>query len=86
VQKPKQPGLNPSAAADRPSFLTQTQICERFGISDETWRRWRKARQVPAPLPNIPGHPRWAVADIEDFERGRFGATGRHYFVAARRR
>lgn len=72
---------------ERPvSFLTQIQICRRLGISDETWRRWRKARQVPAPVPNVPGHPRWSVRDIEDFERGLYGARGRVYFGSARRK
>jgi hypothetical protein len=54
-------------------LLTTRLICERFGISRETWRVWVKSRQAPAPVPGLPGHPRWAVRDIEHFERGRFG-------------
>lgn len=65
--------------------LRQFEICQRLGISDDTWRAWRKARKVPAPVPNVPGRPRWRVKDIEDFARGLYGAGHRVYFGAARR-
>ena len=53
-------------------FLSTPSICERFGISRWTWHRWVVSGQAPAPVHNWPGHPRWAVSDIERFERGRF--------------
>jgi predicted DNA-binding transcriptional regulator AlpA len=64
---------NEHAPSRQPKLLRIPDICERFGISRETWRVWVKSRQAPAPVPGLPGHPRWAVRDIEHFERGRFG-------------
>lgn len=71
--------------ANGPRLLTQIQVCRRLGIGVQTWRDWRAARRVPAPVPNVPGRPRWSVSDIEDFERGLYGPHGRVYFGAARR-
>jgi hypothetical protein len=68
------------------TLLTQIQICRRLGISDETWRRWRVARRVPAPVPNVPGRPRWTLAAIQEFEAGMGQRGGRRaYFQSARR-
>lgn len=69
--------------AGQPQLLTQLHICRRLGIGVTTWRRWRAARRVPAPVPGLPGRPRWRLADIEAFERGLHG-TGRRYFGSAR--
>lgn len=66
------------------TLLTQTEICRRLGICDETWRKWRAAKRVPLPVPNIPGAKRWRLSDIEDFERGLF--TGRRVYLASARR
>jgi hypothetical protein len=75
-----------SVAASDVKLITQIQICRRLGIAVNTWRNWRVARQAPAPVPNVPGRPRWRVADIEAFERGLFRHGGRTFFGAARRR
>lgn len=52
-----------------PDLLTQLEVCQRIGISDETWRRWRKRGLTPAPVQNLPPHsrPKWRVADIDAF-------------------
>jgi predicted DNA-binding transcriptional regulator AlpA len=63
--------------AREPKLLGKDDICARLGISRWTWQRWVKSRQAPAPVPGIPGHPRWAVRDIEHFERGRFVGRAR---------
>jgi predicted DNA-binding transcriptional regulator AlpA len=63
-------------------LLRGPAIFKRLGISRWTWAHWVKAGQAPAPVPNVPGFPRWLLKDIEDFERGAYGA-GR-YFRAAR--
>lgn len=73
----------PVALPSKARWITQKAICERFGISDETWRRWRKAGETPQPIA-APGIPRWLVSEIDDFERGRFGA--RAFGTAIRRR
>lgn len=54
------------------THLRIAAICERFGITRQTWRMWVVSQQAPQPIPNLPGHPRWAVDDIERFARGRF--------------
>lgn len=73
--------------ADAPRLLRQIQVCRRLGIAVQTWRRWRAARRVPAPVANLPGRPRWREADIEAIERGmlRAGSGGRAYFGGARK-
>lgn len=53
---------------EQPAFLRQMEICERLGISDETWRRWRASGVAPRPV-NLPGRKRWRLEDIEAFER-----------------
>lgn len=67
-------------------LLTQVQVCRAIPISVRTWRRWRTARLVPAPVPNIPGWPRWREADIVAFKRGLRAAGGRRVHFGAGRR
>jgi len=71
----------------RPELIGQTAICKRLGISDETWRKWRKRGIAPRPV--VPGYqPRWNVADIDAFVAGSSapGGSGRHYFASSRPR
>jgi hypothetical protein len=56
--------------AHGPQVLTQSRVCRRLGISDETWRTWRK-RGITPPRVELPGHPRWRLDDIIAFEHGR---------------
>jgi hypothetical protein len=79
--------MSAAAPPQEQKFLTQIEICRRLGISDETWRRWRKRGDVLPPA-DLPGHPRWPVAYIEKFERGHRPAPGRRTFFggASRRR
>lgn len=75
------------APARAQQLLSTPAICERLGIERHTWRRWVVSRRAPAPVPNLPGHPRWTVEAIENFRRGLYGQAGRRvYFGAARRR
>lgn len=89
VLEPVPPPAQPDdhVASDPPETITQLRICRRLGISDETWRRWRKAGLTPRPVA-MPGRPRWLVSDIEAFKRGRVAVPGRRQFfvTAARRR
>lgn len=61
-------------------LIGQSDVCRYIGVSVRTWRRWRAAGLVPAPVPNIPGRPRWRLTAIESFKRGLFGARGRRFF------
>jgi len=74
----------PQGHGDGPDVLTQTQICRRLGLSDETWRRWR-ARGITPPRVALPGHPRWTRADIDAFAQGRRWRNSEPGFLAARR-
>ena len=65
--------------------LTQTQICRKYGISDETWRRWRAAQMTPDPVPNLPGAKRWRAADVAAFFDGRAPESPRRFFSSHRR-
>lgn len=62
-------------------FTTQAEICRRLGISDETWRTWRKRGLTPPQVP-LPGRPRWRTADINAWLDDRSGR--RRYFGARR--
>ena len=64
-------------------LIDSRTICARFGICRHTWHRWVVAQHAPAPVPNLPGHPRWRVEDIEAFERGAYRAS--RYFRGARK-
>jgi predicted DNA-binding transcriptional regulator AlpA len=66
-----------------PVLLSQKQVCARLGISDDTWRRWRK-RGVTPPQSDLPGHPRWRADDIEAFGQRR--KVARSFFITAGRR
>jgi hypothetical protein len=68
-----------------PSLIRQAHICLRLGISDETWRRWRAAGLVPAPV-TTHGRPRWRVVDIERIEAGEVVIPGRRSFFGGARR
>lgn len=68
-----------------PELVTQKAICQRLGISDETWRRWRQSGRAPAPAPwPLSSHrmPRWRRAVIDAFVASR--GEGRSYFKTAR--
>ena len=64
----------------RSELLPIGVVTEMAGVSRWTWRRWVKAGQAPARVPNIPGHPRWSRASVEQFLVGRHGlrAFGSH--------
>lgn len=70
------------AVPPEPELLTRAAVCRRLGIDAKTWWRWRQARRAPAPVPNVPGWPRWRRQDIEAFERGDVWG-GRRYFRRA---
>jgi hypothetical protein len=71
----------------QPELIGQLALCRRFGISDDTWRRWRAARLTPEPV-DLPGRPRWLLSEIEAFFlRGRRRPEGgRSFFGSAVRR
>lgn len=77
--EPQQPARDEHASLQRPELLTQIQICRRLGISDETWRRWRKRRLTPEPV-EMPGRPRWRASEIDQFTRGRRVEQGHRAF------
>jgi predicted DNA-binding transcriptional regulator AlpA len=56
-------------------LLRISEVCARLGVSRFTWHGWVKSGLAPAPVPNVPGHPRWRVREIEGFERGAFAVT-----------
>lgn len=77
----EQPQRDPHGA----DLLRQYEICALFGISDETWRRWRQRGRTPAPV-DLPGVPRWRRADVEALlERVKSNKT-RQFFQTANRR
>ena len=63
--------LENRVSAENKSLMRIEDICERFDISRQTWHRWVRAQIAPQPVFNMPGHPRWRVAEIDRFERGR---------------
>ena len=87
IPQPLEPSdLDPQSASrrsDGPDLLTQKQVCQRLGISPDTWTRWRKAGHVPEAVTLPSGRRKWRVADIDAFFlRGRAieSAPRRRYF------
>jgi hypothetical protein len=75
--------------SDRP-WLTQKDICERFGICDETWRRlWRSGRApAPDPVVSSTNRPKWGKQVIDDWDDERRGIVkhkARTFFASHRR-
>lgn len=69
------------------TLLRQFEICQRLGISDQTWMNWRKRGRAPEPVRDVPGVPRWRVSDIEAFERDLVTVRpGRRSYFASHRR
>jgi predicted DNA-binding transcriptional regulator AlpA len=52
-----------------PRFLSKTQVCRRFGVSESTLSRAVRQNRFPSPV-NLLGSRRvgWRIADIEDHE------------------
>lgn len=80
----QQPLRREHVAGTALDLLRIADICARGGFSRDTWGRWVKCGKAPAPVPNIPGHPRWSAESIERFFQGR-QTTGRSYFKKAQR-
>lgn len=48
--------------------LSQRELCEVLGVSDTTWRNWRRDRVEPiAELEPRTYHPRYAKADVRRY-------------------
>lgn len=59
--------LDPQTSAsgrNTADLLTQKQVCQRLGISEDTWTRWRKAQRVPDAVTLPSGRRKWRVVDI----------------------
>lgn len=77
-------------------LLRQVEVCNRLGISDETWMRWRRLKKagkanyqcVPDPVPSSPAVKKWRESDIEALLAGEFSpiAMPRRYFGTHRQR
>lgn len=55
----------PARDGDGPDLLNQRQVCGKFGISDQTWIRWRKAGRTPAAVTLPSGRLKWRRDDID---------------------
>jgi hypothetical protein len=52
------------------TYITQPTIARRYGVSNDTVRRWRRSGKFPQPdiyLPN--GWPAWTLKTVEGHER-----------------
>lgn len=65
---------------DDGDLLTQVQVCQRLGISDQTWMRWRKAGRVPDPVVLPSGRRKWRAADITALIDPRPVSSRRRFF------
>ena len=52
--------------APRLEYVRTGEFVKRLQVSAPTFRKWRRAGQVPPPLP-LPGAPRWAKPVVEAF-------------------
>lgn len=76
----------PAGEGDGADLLTQVQVCRKLGISDETWRRWRRALRTPLAVTMPSGRLKWRaseIAGLEGYVRDE-RAAGRRYFGSVR--
>ena len=57
--------MTKSVSSNGPKTLRTVEICQRFGISRETLRRWRHQGHFPEPKQLGPGMLAWDSDDIE---------------------
>jgi predicted DNA-binding transcriptional regulator AlpA len=76
---------NADAAANTPIFLNGPSVCARLGVSRWTWARWVRSGDAPRPSA-LPGHPKWSLQSIEQFERGLVVGRGLAQAAARSRR
>jgi predicted DNA-binding transcriptional regulator AlpA len=67
-------------------LLTQVQVCDRLGISADTWTRWRKAGRVPDPVTLPSGRRKWRVSDIDALLQVRATSGRRRFFGSVQTR
>ena len=56
-------------AADGPRYLSVNSVARRYGVSVATIWRWVALGKFPAPWKLASGTSRWAIADLEAYER-----------------
>lgn len=56
-------------------FLSDKQIASRYSVARSTIWRWVKTSDFPAPLKLATGCSRWRMADVEEWEKSRFGGA-----------
>jgi predicted DNA-binding transcriptional regulator AlpA len=79
--------LDPQSGArrdDTRELLTQVQVCQRLGISDQSWMRWRKAGRTPEAVTLPSGRLKWRVSDIDALTRVPERSARRRHFASAR--
>lgn len=85
ASRPKRPAHQRGPFADR--FLSDSGVAKRYRVLRQTIWRWvRSEAEVPAPIKFAAGTSRWAVPQLEEFERGRKDASARKAGRAGRAR
>lgn len=65
-------------------LMTQKQVCQRLGISEDTWTRWRKAQRVPEAVALPSGRRKWRRSDIDAMLQVRLSSvSGRRRFFGS---
>jgi predicted DNA-binding transcriptional regulator AlpA len=75
-----------TSARNTADLLTQKQVCQRLGISEDTWTRWRKAQRVPEAVTLPSGRRKWRVADIDAMLQVRPVSARRRFFSSVQTR
>jgi predicted DNA-binding transcriptional regulator AlpA len=57
------------------TYIPDTTIARRYGVSRATVWRWVKNGQLPAAVKLSPGCTRWKLAEIEAWEQSREGGS-----------
>jgi len=63
--------MTKSASSNGPKTLRTVEVCQRFGISRETLRRWRHQGHFPEPKLLGPGTLAWDAEAVDAWYAGR---------------
>jgi len=62
-------------SSPRETYLSDTALAARFGVTRPTIWRWARLGPFPKPVKLSPGCTRWRVAEVEAFETRMGGAV-----------
>ena len=70
------------ATAERPQYLTSTEVADLLGVTKRTLFNWLKAGKIPQPQRRPNGYFRWTLEDVQllrSLQEEMHGDQARHF-------